>query len=343
MKHHEREFFVCMIRNGKLKITKDDCTVCIYPPTIDQLLESSLVYNEAYDRAYSEEMMTEDDINVWMKENGIWTLYDDNLEDQYKKNLEELKIEIYNMRNEEKKAKNLRALIRASEYKLLSHSNKKHTYYQNTCEGIAQIEKMSWLIKNTTYVNDKLYDFDDISLQYVTDEWQSSFLSDTKLRDIARNDPWKSLWVIRANSPAQIFNNPPNTELTHNQKNLLIWSQMYDNIQESIDCPPKNVIEDDDMLDGWFIIQNRKRESELLNKSFEENTKNKKIKESSEVFIMASDPEHITSIENMNDSSAKLVKKKRQDAISKNKILLEQELPDKKLEIETLKRNSKKG
>jgi hypothetical protein len=332
-----------MIRSGKLKITKDDYIVYIYPPTIDQLLESSLVYNEAYDRAYSDEMMTEDDINVWMKENGIWTLRDENLEDDYKKDLEELKIEIYNMRNEEKKAKNLRVLIRSSEYKLLSHSNKKHIYYQNTCEGIAQIEKMSWLIKNTTYINDKPYDFDDISLQYVTDEWQSSFLSDTKLRDIARNDPWKSLWVIRENSPVQLFNNPPNTELTHNQKNLLIWSQMYDNIQESIDCPPKNVIEDDDMLDGWFILQNRKRESELLNKSFEESTKNKKIQESSEVFIMASDQERVESIENMNHPSSKLVKKQRQAAISKNKTLLEQELPDKKLDIELLKRNSKRG
>ncbi len=342
MKHHEREFFVYMIRNGKLKIRHNDTVVYIHPPTLDQLLESCLIYNEAYDKAYSDEMMTEDDINCWMKENGIWTLHDEKLEDEYKNSLEELKVEIFNMRNDEKKVKNLRVLIRASEHKLLSHSNKKHAYYQNTCEGIAQIEKMSWLIKNTTYIDNKPYDFDDISLQYVTDEWQLSFLSDTKLREIARNDPWKSLWVIRENSKNPLFNNPPNTELTHNQKNLLIWSQMYDNIQESIDCPPNNVIEDDDMLDGWFIIQNRKKNAELINKDFENNTKNSKIKNSSEVLIMASDEKHIESIENMNDHSAKLIKKQRNVAIANNKTLLEEELPDKKLHIEMLKRNSKK-
>lgn len=342
MKHHEREFFVSMIRSGKYKISKDNLVLYINPPTIDELLESCSIYNEAYDKAYSEEMMTEDDMHQWMKENGIWNLYDEKLEDKYKKELEELKIEIFNMRNQEKKVNNLRGLIRQSEYKLLSHSNKKHAYYQNTCEGIAHIEKLSWLIKNTTYTNNKLYDFGNISLQYVIDEWQSSFLPDTKLRDIARNDPWKSLWVIKDNSPSPLFVNPPNTELTHNQKNLLIWSQMYDNIQESIDCPPKNVIEDDDMLDGWFIIQNRKKESELLAKSFEDSTKNKKIKESSEVLIIASDQKHIESIENMNDQHAKFIKKQREAAISNNTTLLEQELPDKKLDIEILKRNSKK-
>lgn len=342
MKHHEREFFVYMIRNGKLKISQNNTVVYIYPPTLDQLFESCLVYNEAYDKAYSDEIMTEEDINFWMKENGIWTLYDDNLEEKYKNNLEDLKVEIFNSRNEEKKVKKIRNLIRESEHKLLSHSNKKHAYYQNTCEGIAQIEKISWLIKNTTYINDnKLYNFDEISLQYITDEWQSSFLPDTKLRDIARNDPWKSLWVIRENAKSPLFHNPLNTELTHNQKNLLIWSQMYDNIQESLDCPPKNVIEDDDMLDGWFIIQNRKKEAELLNKDFENDTKNEKIKTSSEVFIVTSDPKRIQTIENMNSDSAKVIKKQRNLAISQKKELLEQDLPDKKLEIEMSKINSK--
>ena len=41
---------------------------------------------------------------------------------------------------------------------------------------------------------------------------------------------------------------------------------MYDNIQESMDCPTEDVINDDDMLDGWFIVQNRKREKDKKEK-----------------------------------------------------------------------------
>ena len=39
---------------------------------------------------------------------------------------------------------------------------------------------------------------------------------------------------------------------------IVIWSKMYDNVQESIDAPIQSVMEDDDALDGWFIVQNRK-------------------------------------------------------------------------------------
>ena len=46
-----------------------------------------------------------------------------------------------------------------------------------------------------------------------------------------------------------MFLNATEGELTYNQKNLMIWSQMYDNIQETLDCPSKEVIEDDDILD----------------------------------------------------------------------------------------------
>ena len=43
------------------------------------------------------------------------------------------------------------------------------------------------------------------------------------------------------------------------QKNILILSRMYDNVQESLDCPADDIMQDDDMLDGWFIHQKNKK------------------------------------------------------------------------------------
>ena len=43
-------------------------------------------------------------------------------------------------------------------------------------------------------------------------------------------------------------------------KNIVMWSQLYDNVQESMDAPTKDVIKDDDLLDGWLIVQGKKRE-----------------------------------------------------------------------------------
>ena len=344
MKHHEREFFVSMIRSGKVFINHSKVFLEIRPITIDQNFFSCQIYNEAYEKAMSDEIMTEEDVNEWMLENELWTIYDDKKEEGLKKDIERLKIEIYNARENEKLARNIRAYIRGGELQLASHLNKKYMYHQNTCEGVAAAERLSWIFKNTTYHNDSLYEFDDLSLQYVVDEWQSHFLNDNKTRDLARNEPWRSLWITRESSGMKLFANPPNTELTHNQKNLLIWSQMYDNIQESLECPPKEVIEDDDMLDGWFILQSQKREKERSEKEFEEATKNEKIKNSSEVYIVANNNKKINQINSMNDPMSKIIKQQRQQAINNNEgTLQEQHLPDQRRNINMMATNQMRG
>lgn len=342
MKHHEREFFVSMIRSGKVFVTHKNIDLEIQPLTIDQSFKSCQVYQRAYDNALSEEMMTEEDVNQWMLENELWTPNDDKREEGLKKDIERLKVEIYNARNDKNIANNIRKYLRAGESQLSSHLNKKYMYHQNTCEGIASADRLMWIIKNTTYCDDRLYNFEEISLQYVIDEWQSHFISEKQSRELARNDPWRSIWITRENSGTSLFANPVNTELTYNQKNLLIWSQMYDNIQESLECPDKEVIEDDDMLDGWFILQNKKREKEQLEKEFESKTQNAKIKNASEVYIITS-PEKANKINSMNNVGAQIVKQQRNAALKHSGSLEEQHLPDQKLNMQMMSNNQFKG
>lgn len=342
MKHHEREFFVSMIRSGKVFVNHKNIDIEIRPLTVDQSFKACQIYNLAYENAISEEMMTEEDVNQWMIENELWTIHDDKREEGLKQDIERLKVEIYNARKDRSIVNGIRKYLRAGESQLSSHLNKKYMYHQNTCEGIASTEKLTWIIKNTTYCDNTLYDFDDISLQYVIDEWQSHFLSEKQSRDLARNDPWKSLWITRENSGTPLFSNPPCTELTFNQKNLLVWSQMYDNIQESLECPDKEVIEDDDMLDGWFIIQSKKREKERLEKEFESETNNEKIKNASEVFIV-SNKDRISKINDMNDPMSKMIKKQRQVAIEKHGKIEDKDLPDQKQKIHMMATNQMRG
>lgn len=342
MKHHEREFFVSMIRSGKVFITHKNIDLEICPLTLDQSFKSCQVYQKAYDKAFSEEIMTEQDMDQWMMENELWTLHDNKKEEGLKKDIERLKVEIYNARDNAMLANNLRKYIRAGESQLTAHLNKKYIYHQNTCEGIASAERLAWIIKNTTYFNGKLYNFEEVSLQYVVDEWQSHFLPESKSRELARNDPWKSLWITRENASSKLFANPPNTELTYNQKNILIWSQMYDNIQESMECPSKEVIDDDDMLDGWFIIQHQKREKDRTEKEFENNTKNEKIKNASEIFVVSA-KDKLEKINNMNDMNAKVIKQQRKVALDHYGTLDEQNLPDQRRNIQMMANNQFKG
>jgi len=52
------------------------------------------------------------------------------------------------------------------------------------------------------------------------------------------------------------------SQMTLQQQLLLMWSRMYDSIQESVEPPEMDVIEDDDMLDGWLSIQHDQKRQE---------------------------------------------------------------------------------
>jgi hypothetical protein len=335
MKQHEREFFIALIRSGKYYIEHNNIKLVIVPSTIDQSLEAAMVYNEAYEKAYIDGMMNEEEMNNWMLENRLWTPDNDKVIDGLKNDLEKLKVEIFNNRNDSALVSQIRKYIRAGENQLASEHSKKNQYYQNTCEGLAASEKACWTIKNTTFYRNKnkLYDFDNLSMTYVLDEWYSSILSENKIRELARSEPWKSLWAVRENSKANLFKNIDNVELTYNQKNLIVWSQMYDNIQESMDCPSKEVIEDDDMLDGWFILQNKKRDREKSEQDFSEGTRNEKIKNAAEVFVVAKDKKDISKIENMNHPASAMIKKQRHKTIIEKGSVNHHDFADEKMRV----------
>lgn len=333
MKQHEREFFISLIRSGKFFIYHNDLILTIVPPTIEQIFYSCKVYNDAYDQAFVDGMMSEKETDEWMIEKELWTYEDNDKIESIKKDIEKFKVQTYECRNDKKLRDHIKLYLREAERQLIINLNKKGQYYHNTCEGIASTEKLSWIIKNTTYCNNKLYDFSELSLPYIIDEFQSSFLPDHKIRELARNEPWKSLWIIHEKANIKLFGNDDNAELTNNQKNLLVWSQMYDNIQESLDCPPKDVIDDDDMLDGWFIIQSKKRDKERAEQEFANTTSNQKIKNSSEIYLMSRSPEDKKRIESMNNIHSTMIKKQREQQINLKGSINQAEFIDEKLNI----------
>ena len=146
--------------------------------------------------------------------------------------------------------------------------------------------------------------------------YRESILAQEYIRLLARNDPWKSIWATKEHTGVTLFANK-DRENTVNQQNLIVWSMMYDNIQESMDCPTESVIVDDDMLDGWFIIQSEKREKDREEKAFEENVKSDKIKNSDEIFVMT-DRENAQNVMNMNNMGGKVAIRQREAVFRQN-------------------------
>ena len=324
MEFQKRELFLLKIRLGKINIPKLNCY--LYPPTIEDKLESCEVYDQSYIKALNEEMMTEHQMVDWMIEHNLWSHHEEKDLDGIKKNIDDVKVEIYKLNKEKSKANQLKRYLRSIEQKLNEQLNKKNLYYYNTCESIANLEKLRYLIKRNCLQNNRSLDLEDDEIDYALDCFRESILSESIIRELSRNEPWRSLWFMRNNIKQDLFF-ITDRDLTINQQNLLLWSQTYDNIHESLDCPSDDVIDDDDMLDGWLIFQARKRKQEKVEQDMNKKM-NDKIKNSSEVYLMASNIDEAKDIDNINSYHSKMLKKQRQAVINKNGLVTQDKFQD---------------
>ena len=115
----------------------------------------------------------------------------------------------------------------------------------------------------------------------------------------------------------------------------MIWSRMYDNVYESMECPTDDVIEDDDMLDGWFILQRKKREKDKAEQEIQSQTNNQKISQSAEIFVFADNKESAKKINETNSVHSQAVKKQRMAVIQSKGEASDLDFQDQQLKIRT--------
>lgn len=342
LKHSEREYFISRIRSGVYIVKCNGLKLKVYQPTIDEDFELQEIYAESYDLARNDNIKTDEEMLEWMKYSGLWSDEEEEKIEKINKDIEKLKVEIYQNRNNDRMRETIRAYIRAAEKAVIKLQEKKTSYYSTTCEGIANSDKLHAFIKKCTYLNGHIFDFQSISIVYVLNSYFSQICSDSLIRYLSRQEPWRSLWTLKDSNTFSLFiNNGRN--LSIDQRNLLTWSKMYDNVYESMDCPSDKTIEDDDLLDGWFIVQRQKREKSRTEQEIDSILKNEKIKNANEVFLMANSKEEAARINSMNDSQAIAIKKQREEYLQNKGHAHEQDFIDNKLKLRNMAREQFKG
>jgi len=331
MDFHIREFFVSKIRTGKVRISISGDSLFVLPPTIDDNYQINLAYNNSYNESLEEGLITEREMEEWMREKEIWTIEDDLKEKELVTDLEKYRLDAYSNRHDKTLVKTMRNnVMRAKAMSEILH-RKKTQHIENTCEGLSLIAKAERFIELCTFSSDNSpYDFRKHSIAQVHQAYNDQLCTEKQVRELARSDPWKSIWTMKEISPLFINGD---RDMSVDQKNLVIWSRIYDNVQESIDCPPHDVIDDDLLLDGWFIFQRKKREKDLADRDFDSMTKNEKIKGADEIYIMANSREHAKQIHDMNSDHAKKVKSERGKVVREKGKAYQHDFPDQKLKL----------
>ena len=307
-------------------------------PTVSSKLLSCQIYDDALYSAKYNGWLTDRDIKAILVSNEFVTADIDKNFPEIERRIEDLKISLYEaaLKPEEKaKVKKQLDAVKAKYDKLYNY---RHMYDGMTAEGYAAGLKSQYLILAGTYdergkcLADISEDIDYIFLDSLIRDFNVKRISQADFKVVARMEAWRSYWAIGKN---RVFGKPT-LELSEEQKYLILTTRMYDSAYEHPECPTDDIFEDDDMFDGWMLLQKRKREHSRKESVGDDMLKGRH-ENAHEVYIPVSSAEAAKKIDDLNSLESKISKRQRESFLAQQKVgskVTQSSLPDKKFEIQ---------
>lgn len=328
MQGPQREKLVHSIVSGYSRFNK----LKINRPNYSIEYEADIVYEETYNEAILNGLINNDSILDLLYRYELWDLQDEGRFNEIPQLIEDTKLRLYEERLHSETVKSLKVHLNVLRNEYGTLFGRRHSYDSYTAEGVSQFSKLCYMVRSCTFKGEKLYRFNEETLEEVIYEYQRSTLSEEQLRDIARNEPWGVYWSsLKSGIP--IFKEP-----NEEQRKIIRISSFYDNLHQSPDCPPNFVIEDDDMLDGYLICTRKEREKESNSKDIEGSLSDK-VANSAEVYVVCENQDDAKKVYDLNGAYAKAVQGAREKIITEKGRVNEVDLPDvkKKLQMEMAK------
>lgn len=334
MKLYERELFLYRIVEGMFKYKLPTGLNIVYKPTFEAKFEAQKIYEQTLIDAGFEGFFDEKNLLNFILLTNLWTREEEkSLVDDIPKLIESTKVALFtDYFTDASRVRHKREL--ATLYNTFERLiERRHKFDWLTCAGIATNHKLCYLVEHCTFTEDGMpYNWEHISLLNFLSCLNEYTLDDSKIREVALNEPWQSIWRSSEKN-ASVFNTTPLC-LTDEQRKLILWSLFYDNIHENPDCPAEEIIEDHDALDGWLIVQRRNKDKQSTKKLIDSKLTNDKIANADEIFVLANNNTEAQKIEDLNDRQAQSVKKQRLAFAKEKGEVAEQQLPDVKLKLQ---------
>lgn len=303
MEHYD---LIYRILKGYYYITINSKKFKIVLPDFDLIYKSEKYYEKILNNLKfdnREDWLNEDKRLFILNYHGIWNNDQQQKLDNILKDLDKIKIQLFLNFNSESTRTFLKDKISEAYSDIEQLHRAKYTYFEYTKQSYATILKNKYIIKNTVYYKNKLFFKDyrntnkDFYLHKLLAEINHT-LSGQEIRALVQTEIWKSFWDC---AKTRIFGKPI-IKCNEEQRLAINTSQMFDNIKKHPKCPKEEVLKDSDALDGWILYQNQEQEKEKRKAEIESSINDKNA---GEVFVMASSPEEIKEIMNLNDPQTK--------------------------------------
>lgn len=325
----ERTSILYRIMQGKISCKFLNNRYYILYPNIDILYESQLLYDDIIEDNKYKPWLKLSNCKKHLEYNGIWKKSMDDELAHLIEELENTKVQIYKSFFNKKEYSRNKIILTDIIEKINNLENTLHSLDHMTLEGFASYCKDTFILQHTIIDsnNNKLENLTFKTLDFFRKIKYSNNIATNIYRELTRTTPWLDYW---GSHKANIFDTK-GVNLTDEQRTLILYSNMYDSIHNSPDCPCKAIIEDDDALDGWIIHTNKEREKEKNEKNI--NTTTGIPDSAQEVFLPASTEKEAKAINDLNTIETKMIKKQRNNLIKEKGQVEDHKLPDKQLEL----------
>ena len=319
-------------------------SLVLRPPTEEERARAAIVYDEQYESALAQGMMTNVQAIAHAIHIGRWSEQDDATIEGLRSDIEKLIRGMLGYLLQSDRLEVIRKALRRAEDALTTKLLEREALLGETAETYARM-RQQWALVGMIAEDDAgqpiwptIEAFESCEntglVQVLVDFYFVGSRFPTRvIREIARSDPWRSVWMA-AKGTGQFFAHPP-SRWSEDQRELVRWSQVYDAAFESLDRPSPRVIEDDDLFDSWLLRQHeeidrrtRKKETDDLLKRHQSAKKGGR----QEVFILT-DQKGAKDVYNLNDPKNRASIRRKQQIIASQGKVKEAELPESQAEM----------
>lgn len=260
-------------------------------PSREAKFQAERIYMLTYRQAEEYGLFNDNDITRLLYQYSLWN---DEKEMHLKKltdDINNIKLNIYENFNNSTLRKSYKKALKDTVIYIEKLLDEKQTFDTLGIKYVATFAKQHFLIGSSIYNKKKraaLGNFwsirDDEIIQHCYKIMSEYFLSDNDYRLLSRSANWRNIWSSRK-SVGSLFGKPV-VDLSLSQRQLIMWSNLYDSVYKNSECPSDDIIEDDDALDGWMIHCKRKRDIESNKQTIEGSLTNDRIRNSEQIYVM---------------------------------------------------------
>lgn len=335
-----RDRLVARIVSGVIRVRTPIGVYYVGTPSPRMSYLAEELYHERVEQSRFGETYSDDEIVELLVDTGQWTETTERHFNTIPDDIEKLKIGLYRAAFRSDEQASIRKALKKAKSLLSDASAIRHSLDHLTPDGAATLAKNRFLVgmglqsesgKRLFTSPQDFFKYAGDVVDVVITEIIRNRITEEQYRELARKEPWRPIWNL-ATIEHSLFGVPP-TKYTDEQRVLCSWSSLYDSVFKHPKCPPDSVVEEDDALDGWLILQKQERDRANSTQAADELIGNEKIRNSSEVFMVARNREDAARVMGLNDDSSRSTLRQRLGHVSKHGVVREDQMPDTRLNL----------